>query len=61
MKLHKSFVFILGLCCSGIAIGQTPTPVSNANELTILHINDHHSNLDDYPGSLLLKTGKQPR
>lgn len=61
MKLHKSFIFSLGLCCSGIAVAQAPVPVSDANELTILHINDHHSNLDDYPGSLLLKTGKQPQ
>lgn len=60
MKLHKSFIFSLGLCCSGIAAAQAPvTPVSESNELTILHINDHHSNLDAYPGSLLLNTGKQ--
>ncbi len=59
MKLHKSFIFSLGIFSACIAFAQTTAPVPNSDELTILHINDHHSNLDAYSGNLLLKTGKQ--
>lgn len=59
MNLYKPFVFSLGLICSGFSFAQTPAPVAESSELTILHINDHHSNLDTYSASLMLKTGQQ--
>ncbi|MFV9474194.1 bifunctional metallophosphatase/5'-nucleotidase [Advenella sp. RU8] len=59
MMLNKSVIFSLGIFCSATVFAQTPAPVSEPDELTILHINDHHSNLEAYSANLLLNTGKQ--
>jgi len=40
----------------GPAPGPAPVPVAQPMELTILHINDHHSNLDAKSKTLQLKT-----
>lgn len=55
-----SFFSSLAIVWSGFSFAATE-PVAEPYELTILHINDHHSNLDDYQASLLLQTGKEQR
>src|SRR5690606_20723953 len=43
-----------GLTVTDHVLAQT-SPAQKQFELTILHVNDHHSHLDDKPRTLLLK------
>src|SRR5665647_3528838 len=62
----KALVFILSLTalisgCGGASSSKAAITVSEPMELTLLHINDHHSHLDAENGTFQLATGADKR